>query len=78
VAELGLSDARLRRDGAVVVHSDETGYRAVTRLSSRASELHPINVHGTNRDEPAAKSIKPGQARRDVATILQTCMGTHS
>jgi hypothetical protein len=38
-SHLGLSRPRLRHDGTVVVHSDEAGYRAVTRLSATASEL---------------------------------------
>jgi hypothetical protein len=38
-ADLGLSRPRLRRDGTVVVHSDEAAHRAVTRLSATASEL---------------------------------------
>jgi hypothetical protein len=44
-ADLGLSDLRLRSDGTVVVHSDETGYRAVTRLATAASELVGTYVH---------------------------------
>ena len=38
----------------------------------RASHIHPINVHATNRDEPPAKSIRPGQGCRDVSRSRQT------
>lgn len=44
-ARLDLSDPRLRHDGAVVVHSEHAGYRAVTRLSTAVSELVGVYVH---------------------------------
>ncbi len=53
-AELGLSDLRLRRDGTAVVHSEEAGYRAVTRLSAAASELVGAYVHVITDDVPGA------------------------
>ncbi len=51
---LGLSDPRLRSDGAMVVHSEEAGYRAVTRLSAAASELVGAYVHVITDDVPGA------------------------
>jgi hypothetical protein len=53
-ADLGLSRPRLRRDGTVVVHSDEAGYRAATRLSATASELIGTYVHVITDDAPGA------------------------
>ncbi len=53
-AKLGLSDPRLRSDGALVVHSEEAGYRAVTRLSAAASELVGAYVHVITDDVPGA------------------------
>ena len=50
----GLTRARLRGDGTVVVHSDEAGYRAVTRLSVTASELVGHYVHVITDDVPGA------------------------
>jgi hypothetical protein len=52
--KLGLSDPRLRSDGAMVVHSEEAGYRAVTRLSAAASELVGAYVHVITDDVPGA------------------------
>lgn len=54
VADLGLSDPRLRGDGTMVVHSEETGYRAVTRLSAAASESVGAYVHVITDDVPGA------------------------
>lgn len=51
---LGLAEARLRSDGAVVVHSPESGYRAVIRLSAAASELVGRYVHVITDDVPGA------------------------
>jgi hypothetical protein len=53
-ADLGLSCPRLRRDGTVVVHSDEAGYLATTRLSATASELIGTYVHVITDDAPGA------------------------
>jgi hypothetical protein len=50
----GLTSPRLRDDGAVVVHSDEPGYRAVTRLSAAASELVGRYVHVITDDVAGA------------------------
>ena len=53
-ADLGLSCPRLRRDGTVVVHSDEAGYLATTRLSATASELIGTYVRVITDDAPGA------------------------
>lgn len=45
VVTTGLSRARIRDDGTLVVHSNEPGYRAVTRLSARATGLVGQCVH---------------------------------
>jgi len=52
--DLGLVDARLRSDGTVVVHSNESGYRAVIRLSAAASERVGHYVHVITDDVPGA------------------------
>ena len=53
-ADLGLSSPRLRSDGTVIVHSDEAGYGAVTRLSVSASEIVGEYVHVITDDVPGA------------------------
>ena len=50
----GLTGARLRSDGAVVVHSPEGGYRNVFRLSAAASELVGRYVHVITDDVPGS------------------------
>ncbi|MGH3848751.1 MAG: hypothetical protein ACRDRT_03440 [Pseudonocardiaceae bacterium] len=57
-ASLGLGGPRLRSDGTVVVHSDEEGYRAVTRLSAAASELVGAYVHVITDDVPGAADAR--------------------
>lgn len=57
-AELCLSDPRIRRDGTVVVHSNEAGYRAVKRLSTAASELVGTYVHVITDDVPGAANTQ--------------------
>jgi len=47
-----------RADGTVVVHSDEPGYRAVTRLSSALSELVGTYVHVITDDVPGADNAR--------------------
>ncbi len=53
-AILKLGAPRLRHDGAIVVHSDETGYRSVNRLSTEASSLVGAYVHVLTDDVPGA------------------------
>lgn len=52
--DFGLADTRSRGDGAVVVHSSESGYRSVFRLSAAASELVGRYVHVITDDVPGA------------------------
>jgi len=52
--DFGLSSPRLRSDGAVVVHSSEAGYGAVTRLSIAASAIVGEYVHVITDDVPGA------------------------
>lgn len=54
----GLTGPRLRSDGAVVVHSRESGYRNVLRLSAAASELVGRYVHVITDDVPGAADAK--------------------
>ena len=58
VAVVGLTDPRLRDDGTIVVHSDESGYRAVTRLSAILSELVGAYVHVITDDVPGAGAVR--------------------
>jgi hypothetical protein len=52
--DLGLSSPRLRSDGTVIVHSDEAGYGAVTRLSVSASQIVGEYVLVITDDVPGA------------------------
>jgi hypothetical protein len=63
-ADLGSSRPRLRRDGTVVVHSDEAGYQAATRLSATASELIGTYVHVITVDAPRATDARRCDRRR--------------
>ncbi|MBK5223917.1 MAG: hypothetical protein JJE52_13810 [Acidimicrobiia bacterium] len=51
---LGLQRVRVRGDGALVVRSEERGYRATNRLSSQAGELLGVYVHVITDDVPGA------------------------
>jgi hypothetical protein len=57
-AGLGLSQVRLRTDGTVVVHTPESGYGSVRRLSARATEMVNIYVHVITDDVPGAAGAK--------------------
>ena len=58
VGSLGLTNPRIRGDGTVVVHSDETGYRAVARLSAMASDVVGREVHVITDDVPGAAGAR--------------------
>lgn len=45
VRNFSLSNARLRSDGAVIVHTDEPGYRSILRLSAAATDVVGVYVH---------------------------------
>jgi hypothetical protein len=57
VDKFGLSDARLRADGTVVVHSDEPGYRSILRLSAAATDVVGVYVHVIADDVVSADAI---------------------
>ena len=57
-ADLGPSRPRRRRDGTVVVHSDEAGDLATTCLSATASELIGTYVHVIADDAPGATDAR--------------------
>ena len=57
-AKLGLENPRVREDGTVVVHTRESGYRAVARLSAMASEIVGNEVHVISDDVPGAANIR--------------------
>lgn len=58
-AGLGLADPRVRRDGAVVIHSEEPGYRSVNRLSTEASRVVGAYVHVITDEVPGAVDVEP-------------------
>lgn len=57
-AGLGLADPRVRRDGAVVIHSSEPGYRSVNRLSTQATQVVGAYVHVITDDVPGAVDVE--------------------
>jgi hypothetical protein len=57
VDKFGLSNARLRADGTVVVHSDEPGYRSILRLSAAATDVVGTYVHVISDDAVNASAI---------------------
>lgn len=52
----GLSDPRLREDGAVIVHAAEPGYRATGQFAADAAAVVGTYVHVLTDDVPAAAS----------------------
>lgn len=54
-----LGAPRIRGDGTVIVHSDESGYRSVNRLSFGASQVVGAYVHVLTDDVPGAAATKP-------------------
>lgn len=54
--ETGVSDLRLRDDGALVVYSPKPGYGQVITLSRRLTEFVGAYVHVISNDAPAAAS----------------------
>ncbi|MBA2316210.1 MAG: hypothetical protein H0V93_00240 [Euzebyales bacterium] len=54
-----LGAPRIRGDGTVVVHSDESGYRSVNRLSTEASRVVGAYVHVLTDDVPGAADTQP-------------------
>jgi hypothetical protein len=56
---LGLTDARLRSDGAVIVHAPDPGYRLVGRFATDAATVVGTYVHVLTDDVPAADTAAP-------------------
>jgi hypothetical protein len=54
-----LGAPRIRADGAVFVHSDESGYGSVNRLSMVASRMVGAYVHVLTDDVPGAVNTQP-------------------
>ncbi|MBN9611833.1 MAG: hypothetical protein J0I11_21270 [Actinobacteria bacterium] len=53
-AECGLTDVRLRDDGALIVHAIDHGYRSTGRFAVAAAGLVGAYVHVITDDVPAA------------------------
>lgn len=49
----GLTEPRLRNDGAVIVHAPDAGYRLVSRFAGFAASLVGTYVHVLTDDVPA-------------------------
>jgi hypothetical protein len=49
----GLTEPRLRRDGAVVVHAPDNGYRVAGRFAAEAAGVVGTYVHVLTDDVPA-------------------------
>lgn len=56
--EAGLGSPRVRADGTVIVHSDESGYRAVNHLSVDLSAVVGAYVHVITDDVPGAADAR--------------------
>lgn len=54
----GLTEPRLRNDGAIIVQSSERGYRSVSQFASAAAGLVGSYVHVLTDDVPAASLVE--------------------
>lgn len=59
VVQHGYAAARLRSDGALIVHDDSVGYRRANRLAGAASQLVGAYVPVITDDAPAAEADAP-------------------
>jgi hypothetical protein len=59
VAQHGYAGARLRSDGALIVHDDSVGYRRANRLAAAASQVVGAYVPVITDDAPAAEVNAP-------------------
>jgi hypothetical protein len=57
--ELGLATPLLRKDGTLVIHASDRGYRAANRLSAAASGVVGAYVHVITDDVPGAVPVRP-------------------
>lgn len=54
----GLTEPRLRKDGAVIVHAPDPGYRLASRFAAAAAGVVGAYVHVLTDDVPAATSTE--------------------
>jgi hypothetical protein len=59
VAQHGYAGARLRSDGALIVHDDSDGYRRANQLAGAASKVVGAYVPVITDDAPAAEVDAP-------------------
>lgn len=59
VAQHGYAAARLRSDGALIVHDDSVGYQRANRLAGAASRVVGAYVPVITDDVPAAEASAP-------------------
>lgn len=57
--QAGVTDVRLREDGALVVHAAEPGYRQVIDLVGRARAITGAYVHVVTDDGDGIKGARP-------------------
>lgn len=55
----GVTDVRLRDDGALVVHATAPGYRQVIDLVGRARMITGAYVHVVTDDGPGIEGVRP-------------------
>lgn len=55
----GVTGARIRGDGAAIVHSPDAGYRTIARFAAAAADIVGTYVHVISDDVPAAQIDAP-------------------
>jgi hypothetical protein len=53
--EVGVSNARIRDDGTIIVHSPDAGYRSIARFATTAPDIVGTYVHVISDDVLAAQ-----------------------
>lgn len=56
--DCGLTEPRLRNDGAVIVHAPDAGYRLTGRFGAAAAAVVGTYVHVLTDDVPAATTAE--------------------